>query len=127
MPLVSITAHSSQPAEALARLGDGVHDALVAHCGVPAQDRFQIRRRVEADELVFDPTYLSIERRDPVFIEITLRNGRTIAVKQALYRAIASAAVDAGIRKEDVFIVLRENAEPDWSFGNGVAQYVPGN
>jgi 4-oxalocrotonate tautomerase len=127
MPLVSITAHTSQPAEALGRLGDAVHDALVTHCGVPAQDRFQVRRRVERDELVFDPSYLGIERRDPVFVEITLRNGRTIAVKQALYRAIAEGAVNAGIRKEDVMIVLRENAEPDWSFGNGIAQYVPGS
>ncbi len=127
MPLVSITAHTSQSAEALARLGDAVHDTLVTHCGVPAHDRFQLRRRVDQEELVFDPSYLGIERRDPVFVEITLRGGRTMAIKQALYGAIAQGAADAGIRKEDVLIVLRENAEPDWSFGDGIAQYIPGN
>ncbi|HEX3467891.1 MAG TPA: tautomerase family protein [Candidatus Elarobacter sp.] len=126
MPLVSITARTSQPAEALARLGESVHAALVKNCGVPEQDRFQVRRRVEADELVFDPSYLGVERRDAVFVEITLRGGRTIAVKQALYRDIARGASDAGIRPQDVMIVLRENAEPDWSFGDGIAQYVPG-
>jgi hypothetical protein len=126
MPLVSITARKSHSAESLARLGEAVHAALVAHCGVPEHDRFQVRRRVKADELVFDPSYLGIERRDAVFVEITLRGGRTIAVKQALYRDIARGAVEAGIRPEDVLITLHENTEPDWSFGNGIAQYVPG-
>jgi hypothetical protein len=29
-------------------------------------------------------------------------------------------------REENVFIVLNENDLPDWSFGNGIAQYMPG-
>jgi hypothetical protein len=28
------------------------------------------------------------------------------------------------VRAEDVLIVLHENETADWSFGNGVAQYV---
>jgi 4-oxalocrotonate tautomerase len=30
----------------------------------------------------------------------------------------------AGVRPEDVMITLSENGPEDWSFGNGVAQYV---
>lgn len=126
MPLVCITARVSRDPAALAALGDAVHEALVARCGVPKDDRFQLHRRVEDDGIVFDPTYLGIERRDPVFVEITLRAGRTIAMKRALYRDIAAAVAGAGIRPEDLLIVLRENAEPDWSFGNGIAQYADG-
>ena len=126
MPLVTITARAVRTAESIARFGDVVHEALVARCGVPADDRFQVHLRVENDALVFDPAYLGIERRDPVFVEVTLRAGRTIAMKSAFYRDVAAGASAAGIRPQDVLVVLRENAEPDWSFGEGVAQYVPG-
>jgi hypothetical protein len=30
----------------------------------------------------------------------------------------------AGVRPEDVTIVLNENGLADWSFGNGIAQYA---
>jgi hypothetical protein len=30
----------------------------------------------------------------------------------------------AGVRKQDVLVVVHENESPDWSFGNGVAQYL---
>jgi hypothetical protein len=125
MPLVSITARTSHSAAALAHLGDAVHAAMVAHFAVPLDDRFQVRRRVEPDALVFDPGFLGVDRHDTVFVEITLRVGRTIAMKQAFYRDVAAGAAAAGIRPEDLLIVLRENNEADWSFGNGIAQYVP--
>jgi hypothetical protein len=30
------------------------------------------------------------------------------------------------VRREDIFIVLTEVPRVNWSFGNGIAQYVPG-
>jgi hypothetical protein len=45
--------------------------------------------------------------------------------KQALYREIARRMSLTGlVRAEDLLIVLHENDLADWSFGNGVAQYV---
>jgi hypothetical protein len=45
--------------------------------------------------------------------------------KQALYREIAERMSATGlVRPEDLLIVLHENDMADWSFGNGVAQYV---
>ena len=59
------------------------------------------------------------------FVEITLRRGRPVEKKQALYREIAERMAATGlVRREDVLIVLHENETADWSFGNGVAQYV---
>jgi len=59
-------------------------------------------------------------------VQITLRAGRSIDQKKALYRAVAeNLHVRLGIRKQDVMIVLTENELIDWSFGNGEAQYVP--
>jgi 4-oxalocrotonate tautomerase len=51
--------------------------------------------------------------------------GRTVQAKQAFYREIAEQLhAQLGIRKEDVFINLVETARENWSFGNGIAQYV---
>jgi 4-oxalocrotonate tautomerase len=45
--------------------------------------------------------------------------------KQAFYkRTVELLAERAGVRPEDVMITLSENGPEDWSFGNGVAQYV---
>ncbi len=121
MPLVRITARDSRSSAALDALGDAVHTALVETMNVPPDDRFQIRARVPAAELVADAQYLGIERRDPVIVEISLRAGRTVEMKRAFYARVVELA---GIRPEDVTIVLNENGPADWSFGNGVAQYA---
>ena len=79
-----------------------------------------------SDRLVIDPTYLGIERgSDALIVQITMRAGRTVEKKKALYRAIAGNIHDRlGVRREDVMVVLTENELIDWSFGNGESQYV---
>jgi phenylpyruvate tautomerase PptA (4-oxalocrotonate tautomerase family) len=58
-----------------------------------------------------------------VFIQVTMRSGRTDEAKQAFYRAVADGLHDRlGLRREDVFINLVEVAKQNWSFGNGIAQ-----
>lgn len=126
MPLVRITTLDSREDATLAALGDAVHEALVETVHIPPDDRFQIRRRVPAGDMVADPQYMAIERRDPVIVEVTLRSGRDEAIKRAFYRRLVELAeARAGIRPSDVMIVLRENGSADWSFGDGLAQYAP--
>ena len=81
---------------------------------------------MRAGDLVADPGYLGVTRSGhPVFVEITLRRGRPAEKKQALNREIAQRMSATGlVRAEDLLIVLHENDTADWSFGNGVAQYV---
>jgi phenylpyruvate tautomerase PptA (4-oxalocrotonate tautomerase family) len=70
---------------------------------------------------------MGIERRDVVFVQITLVAGRTDERKKRLYQEIvANLQADAGVRREDVVITLTENNRIDWSIGNGVAQLVDG-
>ncbi|MFJ4655050.1 tautomerase family protein [Nocardia sp. NPDC088792] len=125
MPLVTIDAGPNRSAAVLRAIADGVHDALVAAIGIPPGDRFQIVGARGAGELIFDPTYLGIERHDVVFIRITLVAGRTDERKKDLYRRIvANLEEKAGVRREDVVITLTENGPVDWSVGNGVASLV---
>jgi phenylpyruvate tautomerase PptA (4-oxalocrotonate tautomerase family) len=125
MPLVRIALpeHHSHQATTV---GDCVHRAMVETINVPSQDRFQIITRHSPTELVYDPSYLGIERsRDFLAIQITLNGGRTVDQKRVLYARIAALLEqDTGCRKEDILISLVEVAKENWSFGNGIAQYA---
>jgi 4-oxalocrotonate tautomerase len=103
-----------------------IYDALVATFNVPKNDRFQIIAEHAADNLIIDPTYLDIQRSpDCVVIALTVSEGRSVDLKKALYKAIVDGLHERlQMRREDVFIVLTEVKKENWSFGNGVAQYV---
>ena len=126
MPLVRIALRKGRPAGFGRQIGAVVHQAMVDTINVPARDQFQIITEHDADGLVYDPTYLDIQRTDGiVLIQITMSEGRSDALKQSLYRTIAERLRDRlGLRAEDIFINLVEVKKANWSFGNGVAQYI---
>lgn len=127
MPLVRISLREGKSADYRRAIGDAVHRAMVEAAGVPALDRFQVITEHSADSLIYDPTYLDIQRTDDiVIIQITFNAGRALEQKKALYARIAELlAENPGIRPQDVFVNLVEVAKENWSFGNGVAQYAP--
>ena len=126
MPLVRITLAQGRPFEFRRAVADGVHRALVEAANVPPDDRFQVIEEVPETSLIWDPRYLAIERRSPVFVQIVLNHGRTVEVKKALYARIADElATSPGLRREDVLVNLIEVERENWSFGNGVMNYPP--
>jgi phenylpyruvate tautomerase PptA (4-oxalocrotonate tautomerase family) len=127
MPLVRIAVPANVDPAGRRKISEAVHRALVDTIEIPLADRFHIVTSHAPEDLVYDPSYLNVSRSPGfVAIHITLRRGRTAARKRALYRAIVDNVHDAaGIRIEDVMIVLSENEPIDWSFGGGVAQYAP--
>lgn len=109
----------------LRALGDAIHDALVAHANVPADDRFQILNRLDRDQIVAHPSYGGVSRsEDVVVIEITLNAGRTVEIKKNLYAGIAARLQALAIRPDDVLVSLIEVTKEDWSFGGGRATYA---
>lgn len=126
MPLVRISLRQGKSVKYRRAVGDSVHRALVEVAGAPPLDRFQIITEHDSDGLIYDPTYLGIQRTDDVLlIQITFNQGRSTKVKMALYARIAELLFESpGVRKEDVFIGLVEVPPQNWSFGNGEAQYV---
>ena len=126
MPLVTLSLEAGHTGEQKRQLADAVYEALRAAISIPENDRFVAIREHAPGDLVADPGYLGVARSGhPVFVEITLRRGRPSEKKQALYREIAQRMSATGlVRAEDLLIVLHENDTADWSFGNGVAQYV---
>jgi 4-oxalocrotonate tautomerase len=126
MPLMRISVRAGQPATRVRAIADAAHQALIETVDAPPDDRFQIVTEHAGDALIYDRHYLGIERSDDiVMIQVTLRRGRAVAVKRAFYRRLAERLHEAaGVRPQDVFVSLVENDLPDWSFGDGIAQYV---
>lgn len=126
MPLVRIALREGKPATYHTAIGDAVHKAMVETINVPAQDRFQVITEHAPDNLIYDPTYLDIQRSDDVvFIQITLNAGRTTEMKKTFYARVAELlAENPGLRKQDVLISLVEVSKENWSFGDGIAQYA---
>jgi phenylpyruvate tautomerase PptA (4-oxalocrotonate tautomerase family) len=129
MPLVRIDVPASRDAAYGRKVSDAVHRALVDSIGIPPADRFHVVAFHEPDALIYDASFLDVQRSpDFIVVHVTLRAGRLPDKKRALYAAIAANVHEAtGTRIEDVMIVLTENQAVDWSFGGGIAQYSTGD
>jgi 4-oxalocrotonate tautomerase len=126
MPLVRISLRAGKSEEYKKALADGVHRAIVEGADVPIEDRFQIITEHPAGGLIYDPTYLGIQRSDDiVMVQITLSTGRKLAQKRKLMKRMAEILEEnPGLRPPDLMINLVEVAWENWSFGNGEAQYT---
>ena len=125
MPFVRIWLNKVS-AEDPQRIGECVHQAMVETLEIPEGDHFQVISRHEDGEIIYDKSFLGIDRSDAiVLIQITLAAGRDAARKKSLYSRIA-ALLSAGcaVRPEDVFITLLEIPPEHFSFGNGQAQFA---
>jgi phenylpyruvate tautomerase PptA (4-oxalocrotonate tautomerase family) len=126
MPLVRICLREGKSEPYRNALADGVHQAMVEAIEIPPQDRFQVITEHSANDLIYDPTYLGVQRSDDiVMVEITLSAGRKPGQKRKLFQRMAEIlAKDPGLRPQDLVINLVETAWENWSFGNGEAQYT---
>lgn len=130
MPFVRIDALRADRVR-LDGLGRAVHEALIDAIGIPVDDLFQVLTSHDGTSGMFryDPRYLGVHRDDGVvYIDITMGAGRSSEQKKSLYAKIAELAGKyAGTEPGNVFITVHENQFADWSFGNGIGQYLEGN
>ena len=126
MPLVRISLRRGKSAQHIAAIRNSIYQAMIEAFNVPQNDRFILVHQHDADEFDCDPDYLGVHRTDDlVIIQIACNNTRTVEQKQAFYQRTAELLSKApGLRPEDVFINLLETGKENWSFGNGIAQYV---
>lgn len=127
MPLVRISMLEGMPADYRRKVSDAVHQALVDTINVPQKDRFHLVTEHAPSEFLYDDEYLGIKRSDNlVIVQATISEGRSLEMKRALFKRIASNLVEAvGLSPEDVWINLVEVTKENWSFGNGLASYAP--
>ncbi|MCW8306150.1 tautomerase family protein [Acidiphilium sp. PA] len=127
MPLLRIDMLEGRSDAELETLLDAAHGAMLAAFGVPARDRYQIVHEHKPSRLIVQDTGLGIARSDRVVVFQVTSRPRTRAEKQAFYTGLCAALQErCGIAPSDVVIAITENADEDWSFGNGEAQFLTG-
>ena len=73
MPLVRVDLIQGKSSDYKKAIGDVIYEAMLAILKAPTNDRFQVITEHPAEALLFDPTYLDIQRSsDCVFIQVTL-------------------------------------------------------
>lgn len=122
MPFIRTAVPAGTESSRKRAIVQGIHDALVEGIGMPKDELFNLVREYTDDEFFFDRNFNGIARSDNVVVvEITMRRGRSDAMKRALYAAIArNLEANAAVSPKDVFIFTHENDYSDWSVGNGV-------
>jgi 4-oxalocrotonate tautomerase len=126
MPLVRIDLVEGRSAAEIAAISAAIQRALVEYLDVPERDQFQVIAEHSPGHLIYNSGYLGVERTERiVIVQVFLSSGRSTAQKRAFYaRAAELLGAEAGTRPQDVTIVLTENTRADWSFGQGLAQYL---
>jgi 4-oxalocrotonate tautomerase len=112
MPLVRIALRKGKSEQYRRAVADGVHQAMVEAIDAPPQDRFQIITEHSANDLIYDPAYLAIERSDDiVIVQITLSAGRKPPQKRKLFQRMAEILWEnPGLRPQDLMVNLVEVA-----------------
>lgn len=127
MPFIRVSYSEHQyDSHKLGQISRIIGSALVEYFNVPKDDMFQVFHSHKEGEFYYSPSYLGVKRSDGLlYIQITLKSGRTTTQKRGFYKALAKQlSTELPMRQEDVFVVLVDNEFEDWSFGDGEAQML---
>ena len=121
MPFIRTNVHHQTTPAQREAIVDGIHQALVESIGMPTDELFNMVTEYKPGEFFFSRSFNGYARSErPVVIEITMRRGRSDAMKRELYRLIGvKLQAQAQIDPSDLFIFTHENDYSDWSVGGG--------
>ena len=128
MPLIRIDAVKGRTPEEIQSLLDAAHRATLAAFGVPERDRYQIYQEHDPLRFIVQDTGLGIERSAKVVLISVVSKARSQEMKLNYYRLLCEELEKScNIKPTDVVVSITSNTGDDWSFGNGIAQFVTGD
>ena len=128
MPLLRFDLIEGRSEHELRRLLDASHGAMLEAFKVPDRDRYQIVHEHPASRMIVEDTGLGLERTDKVVMLQVTSRPRDRAMKEAFYRLLCERLESrCGIAPSDVMVNFVTNADEDWSFGLGRAQFLTGD
>jgi len=127
MPLLNFDLIEGRSEKQIKAILDVTHDILVESFKVPERDRYQIVREHPPAKMIVEDTGLGIERTPNMLVLQVTSRPRSRTMKQAFYSALVKKLEAAcGIAPSDVLVTFVTNADEDWSFGLGRAQFLTG-
>jgi malonate semialdehyde decarboxylase len=125
MPLLKFDLIAGRTDDQLRTLLDTAHQAMVDAFLVPQRDRYQSVTQHRSNELVLEDTGLGYARSNEVVLLTVVSRPRPEQQKVEFYRLLAERLqANCDLSPNDLIISLVENADADWSFGQGRAQFL---
>lgn len=125
MPMLKFDLIAGRTDEQLQMLLDAAHEAMVRAFDVPPADRYQTVTQHRPEELILEDTGLGYTRSKAAVLLTVVTRPRTDKQKVDFYRLLVeNLQSKCGLSPDDLVIALVENADADWSFGRGRAQFL---
>ena len=120
MPFVTITLLEGKGREYIKAVTDGINSAVIKTMDFPDDDRYQVVHQVSEDCLQYQN-----RTDDRIMMHLVMRSGRSNKSKQTFYKKVVeNLSKSPGIKPENIFITITENQDIDFSFKDGIAQFV---
>jgi hypothetical protein len=127
MPMLKFDIVEGRTDEQIRIMLDAAHRAVLTAFNVPERDRYQIVHEHRASRMVIKDTGLGIARTNDIVVVSVVSRERSSQAKQFFYRELCrELEASCGIKPSDVVVSISINEDVDWSFGNGVAQFITG-
>ena len=120
MPFVTINVLEGKGKDYIKKVSDSVNEAVIETMAFPDDDRYQVVHQLTEDCMQYQG-----RQEDRVIMHLVMRSGRSNKAKQAFYKRVVEYLNErVGIKPENVFITITENHDVDFSFKDGIAQFV---
>jgi hypothetical protein len=127
MPLLRFDLIEGRSESDVRKILDVTHDVLIETLQVPKCDRYQVVHEHKRSRMIVENTGLGFVRSDHVLLLQVTSRPRSREMKEKFYRVLVERlATRRGISPDDVIVNFVTNADEDWSFGAGRAQFLTG-
>jgi hypothetical protein len=127
MPLLRFDLIEGRSESDVKKILDVTHEVLLETLKVPERDRYQVVHEHKRSRMIMEDTGLGFSRTDQMLLLQVTSRPRHRDMKEAFYRLLVERlAANCGISPQDVVVNFVTNADEDWSFGAGRAQFLTG-
>jgi Tautomerase enzyme len=127
MPHLRFDLIEGRPESDIRKILDVTHEVLLETLKVPKRDRYQVVHEHKRSRMIIEDTGLGFARSDQIVLLQVTSRPRDREMKQAFYRLLVERLTsNCGISPHDVVVNFVTNADEDWSFGAGRAQFLTG-
>jgi hypothetical protein len=127
MPLLRFDLIEGRSESEIRMILDATHEVLLEALKVPKRDRYQVIHEHKRSRIIVEDTGLGFVRSDNLLLLQVTSRPRSREMKEKFYRLLVERlATRCGIAPGDVIVNFVTNADEDWSFGAGRAQFLTG-